>query len=182
MLLKLASVVYREKDGKKNAVGNVEDFVIGLSLSVKDLLTFFLAGHLLIRIPWRCFASILWLNSLLIDLWRVLFDPQFLASPRCRIGYGFGVTGFENTEPCWTHDTEHWHRMRFTWCYLRSSCWLVVMAALRRVLMRTALPLAEAFLDCRTVVRVSVILSLICVCIRIVRGYGAMHETPVTSQ
>ena len=65
---------------------------------------------------------------------------------------------------------------------LRSSCWLVVMAALRRVLMRTALPLAEAFLDCRTVVRVSVILSLICVCIRIVRGYGAMHETPVTSQ
>ena len=37
------------------------------------------------------------------------------------------------------------------------------MAALRRVLMRTALPLAEAFLDCRTIVRVSVILSLICV-------------------
>ena len=53
------------------------------------------------------------------------------------------------------------------------------MAALRRVLMRTALPLAEAFLDCRavvTVVRLSLILSLICACIRIVRRCGAMHE------
>lgn len=58
------------------------------------------------------------------------------------------------------------------------------MAALRRVLMRTALPLAEAFLDCRavvTVVRLSLILSLICACIRIVRRYGAMHEMRVTS-
>ena len=53
------------------------------------------------------------------------------------------------------------------------------MAALRRVLMRTALPLAEAFLDCRavvTVVRLSLILSLICARIRIVRRCGAMHE------
>ena len=49
------------------------------------------------------------------------------------------------------------------------------MAALRRVLMRTALPLAEAFLDCRavvTVVRLSLILSLICARIRIVRRCG----------
>lgn len=37
---------------------------------------------------------------------------------------------------------ERRHRLRC--CRVLSSCWLVVMAALRRVLMRTALPLAEA--------------------------------------
>ena len=150
----------------------------------KDLLTFFLAGHLLIRISWTYFASILWLNSLLIDLWReVLLDPQFLACfTKMQNWIRLWSARVENNEPCWTHDAEH--RMSFAWCYLRSSCWLVVMAALRRVLMRTALPLAEAFLDCRavvTVVRLSVILSLICACIRIVRRYGAMHEMRVTS-